>query len=1679
MPGGSAGVDGWCYVNFTQSCDDITVERDCMDTFYCWWQFVNWNDPSQGGTCIDPSEQGYDGTFFEGWSPGCYVFDMNETKCNTILGCEYSAGACITNTSHNNSDFINENGINCTMINDSSLCNTIPVLSSCCEWIAGACTQNQMITTCWDDMDQLPEEITSCEDVSMFTTDVASARTLCQQVSGDPWYFPCEWDNSSNKCGCKADDIFGEKTQSFYLIDNKKTCQFCGGKWSVENYCEGNMSVPAGRCEQKGNDEKNCNKACFACEYGFDGTAHDTLQEAKEYCYGSKLGYCEFTEDSTAPNGYGFCRAKDEFKKGIASDCKDECGSCTYYGNPNSATDYTGNSKSYDTCKTPKCFCQQAYEFGNVKCKWVTDSNSNTGGYCLSSSEKTCADACDRCYTQTDCANTGRSALNATGSCEWQGGDNDGYCQKGGESSEVCWDAIDNDNDNLIDCADPGCYADSFCGFVSGDCFGWSTQGTCENAQLSSGLNCTWVSDPWGSWCDFPGADCWKYDGDQPACELRNATCEWGGGSGTGWCEQNWSVGAQCYMYTNNVSCQETTDCVWTEDTWCQGDGNTTDWCQNQGGWCDPSAYAPKNCWQYDAVPDDCNTADGCAWQSNDWGGSCDVDWSLSGNCSWFTNDTSCDASEWCAWKSDQWGGWCTNKFELCWSLSTEQTCTGNTDCIWDPYDQWSSCKPACFSPDNNENNCGDTAGCRWSSGWCMEDWSAGGVDCWNDTLSSDSDACNAVPECQWKNPGWCNPKGFAGGDASAGMGGGANTGMECWKYDGDEDSCTNSSIINITCTWMPDFFAHCEPDWSSNCWEYDWDYGSCILQSTCFWKNTTGNDGYCSNVFDQCWSNMSFSDGADSADAPGTTDEEECDQSLYCNWSTMGGGSWCEPSCFSASTEGECGSGCRWIDGWCNPPGMGDMFDGMEGGPPVPVAMDQCPETGIQTFVDICGAGLKDMDDTFGFGTNVVDFSQAGICNGQKVGMMGNFFGNGNETVKFYVYLDTNGDKSGGCSLSHNSSTKGYEFLFKYIAEWNENTSKAVETFNAYKCGSSGTWTLADITLSAFKQKMCGEIGGPMIAVNKADLEKFPTLYNSDSDIRIFFATANSTNNASSPTDTAGPGWITPGAIDFSLSGFFEYGADSAMFEDIMKSGYVEYEDCYNTIDDDNDGNADCSDWDCQFASHCANTGVNQAGYEDTSMPRIIGMRLEEYTDSALVMYDTNKPTNGTLEFYGNDSTCGNSSLNETIYDTGIINSNVREFKLWHYAQMYNDGGLESLGFDLIPNTNYYYKLKICDYSGKCSVSACASLRTAESASKCGYCNFVSVIKPPAQWNIYYDLDTDNVYEHWQGHECGPNAGMKTNYTTGRRVNIKMNNSDGGAMWFFNVTLTKTGLTSDTRDIEASGSLIYNEDLTDSSGNKVGIVGMLSSTRDKIVNNLHPETCNIRIPSDGTCDELWHCDDSGDNCVDMTNQGASLISSESAFCTWKIPFCEFSTWASGEPGTPAGGESNPPGGGGGGGGGAAGNTTNCTEEWTCTSWSDCVDNIQTRTCTDNNDCGTIANKPAESQVCEPPPVCGNDICEAGETTSSCPEDCPLISSPDACTPGERRCYGNTVQECVSGGDAWAVIESCRYGCQDAVCRETPETQITDLTPVIIPIVIVVVAVVIVVSFVFRRRKVL
>ncbi len=96
-------------------------------------------------------------------------------------------------------------------------------------------------------------------------------------------------------------------------------------------------------------------------------------------------------------------------------------------------------------------------------------------------------------------------------------------------------------------------------------------------------------------------------------------------------------------------------------------------------------------------------------------------------------------------------------------------------------------------------------------------------------------------------------------------------------------------------------------------------------------------------------------------------------------------------------------------------------------------------------------------------------------------------------------------------------------------------------------------------------------------------------------------------------------------------------------------------------------------------------------------------------------------------------------------------------------------------------------------------------------------------------------------------------------------------------------------------------------------------------------------------------------------------------------------------------------------GGGGGSGGtgssGGSGTTTTgrCRETWVCSDWSGCsVSNLKTRTCSDSNNCGTTASKPAEAMTCRRTGTCSDGLMnndeEGIDCGGSCPNSCEVVN---------------------------------------------------------------------------------
>jgi cysteine-rich repeat protein/parallel beta-helix repeat protein len=57
----------------------------------------------------------------------------------------------------------------------------------------------------------------------------------------------------------------------------------------------------------------------------------------------------------------------------------------------------------------------------------------------------------------------------------------------------------------------------------------------------------------------------------------------------------------------------------------------------------------------------------------------------------------------------------------------------------------------------------------------------------------------------------------------------------------------------------------------------------------------------------------------------------------------------------------------------------------------------------------------------------------------------------------------------------------------------------------------------------------------------------------------------------------------------------------------------------------------------------------------------------------------------------------------------------------------------------------------------------------------------------------------------------------------------------------------------------------------------------------------------------------------------------------------------------------------------------------NCTEDWSCSDWGNCIDDVRVRSCTDGNLCGTVVDRPALSEACVSA-ECGDGVIDTGES---------------------------------------------------------------------------------------------
>ncbi|MBS3139081.1 PGF-pre-PGF domain-containing protein [Candidatus Woesearchaeota archaeon] len=595
-----------------------------------------------------------------------------------------------------------------------------------------------------------------------------------------------------------------------------------------------------------------------------------------------------------------------------------------------------------------------------------------------------------------------------------------------------------------------------------------------------------------------------------------------------------------------------------------------------------------------------------------------------------------------------------------------------------------------------------------------------------------------------------------------------------------------------------------------------------------------------------------------------------------------------------------------RTQPGYCDGKLEQTFFAGMDAEPPTIVALD-VPGDGLtgHPYTDIAGVGVKKTPEAYMYGIKVQDFNGSSVC--FNVPLQGTTtLGAGKNQSKYYLYLDTNGVQTGGCSPIDNTSLTGFEYLFKYTTEI-DSTNKLVETKLSLSC-NNGTWISTSVPLNSDKNKACSFVGGPIFAID-AGIFGGKTDVNTSKSWRAYGTTASLGGNASNITDRSFTGESDFKGIDVDIIDCWSTeDKDNSQCNKFKQFGFSPGEfgpACTDNKDNDGDALTDCADYDCKFDPFfCASSSkyivLGESDPNDETAPTITSKKVNDKIPTALsFIYGTDEPSNASVKYYYNDSTCG--TLNATFNDEALGNADTfDDYRPQHIVDVTG----------LAANKTYFYKLQTCDSSDNCAVSKCINSTTATTFS-----NITFKIEVPSGWTI--DIPSINLSNF------SKNYALKASTQYLDEINITINQTNStyaiklvGIDIFEKQTLNLSRFITDTDTFGADANQYQ------AFKQKTGM--------DKVI---------VTIPTDSEDSSVQHCDDNGANCVAVTSK---LV------CTFKSTYTEcaipeavglgFSSYKSvgTTSSSPSGGGGGSSGGGGGGGGGAAGGASvvSQTQTW-------------------------------------------------------------------------------------------------------------------------------------------------
>ena len=1460
-------------------CEANDGEMNCTWDPYFQMYYPNGTAGDMGGCMQDWSGD----EVWGGMTEGCWNYDGDKAACG-INSCNWKPNGA------------NENSwCGIKSLTDAQMKNPSAILDD-----IGCCEQ----TGCWS----YDDNETTCNAVfngmcfyenssygggwcmAKMCSDAGTNETKCNSLKND-LYMPCTYNLSGdNECESLGGGGFGA------FDDNTDTCFENGGWYNSSGACvmpSGGFGAGGGgfmfgggaHCWFADNQEKVCGNitGCVYCESS--GVNATTNTSTDNICANKQVGYCE-GHDSGDVNTYAYAnntanlactdiQLKSACKYGPLPNCKWDNTTVSVGGYCKAGT--TSDKKAeppvpfceHPDSKNNYSLCMQLISDFMMPCTWdnsstiVKNCTFNPGAVFGSGGE-------------TDLGGIGSKSSCTSAGGTWQTENyieddilkQDSWCEMTG-----LLDIDDGGGEGNKGNCDTSCWA---CEFQSNGT-AWATQALAEEECVGSALGyCKWTNDTTDSsfnklgWCDYPTEmevggsgdcntnceDCDFMNEPYSACVGSVAACQWVNESG--------GTSGYCVDKAKKVCSNDCFSCYSVGD--CQNSAINCSW-DSVDNLCSPDGYSGEICFNgKDDDSDgmiDCSDPD-CGFD-NFCGGAV-----FGGDCFAQGNESACNSTVafggWnCSWINDTWNpeGWCDMPGANCWKYDNDlDTCNQTAGCTnitsgmggggfcdinmtqaddascWQ-YSGYNDCVAAIDGGNNcawkNDTWCaGDGAG----TDWCNENLGAGWCDYkpFADCMDLNESSCSAVDNnCTWQTDeysmqgGWCDVACFNWSIVDSGQCEATGTGGLCEYRD-----------MSATCQPETFMMMGMGAGGKTGCWQYDGNETGCNIKNiTCQYKNDT----YAHN-------NLSES----------------------------------EPS------------------GWCMDKAEFQQFGNMQGGV-VELAIDfgnpfnessgiPGAEPGVSGEIDLMGMGMRVSDEGFNFGAGVFNMSNSIICNGYKVGAKMDSTGMenegttgiGNASGKFYWYLDTDGNSSGGCTAYGGADDgAGYDFMVSYVAR--NTTNGVVETKQLMRC-ASGTWTATNALVTTSKKMSCGEIGGVMIALNKQDLESFSE-YNKTADMRIFMASANDTDDRTSPSDYLGPGYYTKGMIDFGFVDCSNPNTKDPKCKNMQKFGFNVFEECMNGVDDDENGLVDCADPMCLFSPNCVSAGnafAFAAVDGDKTAPTVMFSKVEKLSDAAFMKIDTNEPSSLNVTFYGNDSTC--TIANKTLSDTGSESYQAyAKFKPFHSIDLTDDSN--SLGYALINGTAYYYKVKVCDPSDNCAVSACSNFTTkASSVAK----QFIFKLDLPDGYTVdipalnktgYNFTETFNI----SGVSTTFDVGIKTNSSVTKNMNFTVHSNCGSGLsiGFYGVNIFEP------LKIDMTNAFVCDE--------ATNMMGMNSSLKkwNTLIDDMHlggaSDYIQMNVPVAYSATNTFnYVDDAGENPKDVDNYVNCSAGSGAGTTACKVP---------------------------------------------------------------------------------------------------------------------------------------------------------------------------------------------